>query len=426
MLSHLTRRSTRTINNITMKLTSYIYCKMSALLLSISTFSTALSPISTTTGRPNTEDYKSLLLNDVSLMDVRAPVEFSKGAFPASFNVPLMTDDERHQVGICYADNGREAAMELGHKLVPPEIRKERMKEWAAFALENPTTSYLYCFRGGLRSNIVQEWIEEETGIRVPLVIGGYKAMRTYCMESLESSLSEINLIRICGPTGSGKTKVLDQLPTQGLDLEGLAHHRGSAFGGFPDHKQPSQIDFENSVSIALLKIVNGDSSNRNENKKTTVFVENEGNRIGIVSLPLELSTQMAACEGIVVIEEETSSRVSMILEDYVFDLGRRYAELHGTEEGPTKHREFCLGALSRCKNRLGGERHEQLMSLMARAFDQQEQTGETSLHREWIERLLVDYYDPMYNYQFEKSGGKVLFHGKLDEVVEFCKSYSK
>jgi tRNA 2-selenouridine synthase len=191
--------------------------------------------------------------------------------------------------------------------LVPPEIRKERMKEWAAFAVENPTTGYLYCLRGGLRSNIVQEWIQQETDIRVPLVIGGYKAMWTYCMESLQSSLSEINLICICGPTGSVKTQVLAQLPTQGIDLEGLAHHRGSSFGRWPeDPEQHTQIDFENSLSIALLKIVNGYSSNNNnENKKTTVFVEDEGNHIGLVSLPLAMRTQMAAYEGIIVIEED-------------------------------------------------------------------------------------------------------------------------
>jgi tRNA 2-selenouridine synthase len=116
----------------------------------------------------------------------------------------------------------------LGAKLVPPEICKEQMKEWDAFAVENPTTGYLHCFRGGLRSNIVQEWVQQETDIRVPLVIGGYKVMWTYCMELLQSSLSEINLIRICGPIGSGKTRVLDQLPTRGINLEGLAHHRGN------------------------------------------------------------------------------------------------------------------------------------------------------------------------------------------------------
>ena len=99
-----------------------------------------------------------------------------------------MSDDERAQVGICYKQQGQEAAIELGHQLVSGELKAQRLAQWADFAEQHPQ-GYLYCFRGGLRSQTVQRWLRE-AGIDYPLVIGGYKAMRRFLLEELERSVA--------------------------------------------------------------------------------------------------------------------------------------------------------------------------------------------------------------------------------------------
>lgn len=119
--------------------------------------------------RENSDDYRQIFLSGLPLMDARAPVEFHKGAFPGAVNLPLMNDIERQKVGTCYKVHGQQAAIELGHKLVCGAIKEERIAAWAAFARANPE-GYLYCFRGGLRSQITQQWLREEAGIELSLI----------------------------------------------------------------------------------------------------------------------------------------------------------------------------------------------------------------------------------------------------------------
>ena len=125
--------------------------------------------------RPDTDDYRALFLADAPMMDMRAPTEFSKGAFPSAASLPLMTDEERAQVGTCYKQQGQQAAIELGHRIVSGDIRDQRLAAWRDFAHNHPH-GYLYCFRGGLRSQTVQQWLRD-AGIDYPLIRGGYKAM---------------------------------------------------------------------------------------------------------------------------------------------------------------------------------------------------------------------------------------------------------
>jgi tRNA 2-selenouridine synthase len=355
-------------------------------------------------------------------MDVRAPVEYEKGSFPSACNIPLMTNDERHEVGLCYKEKGQDAAIELGHQLVSGRTREERTRQWIAFAEAHPSHGYLYCFRGGLRSQLVQRRLLEETGIHYPLVTGGYKAMRQFLLEELDRSLETAELILVAGQTGAGKTRVIQKLPN--IDLEGLAHHRGSTFGRWPeDPLQPSQIDFENSVSIALLKLLDPSTSQEtpsSSSPKPWVFVEDEGNRIGNLVLPVGLRTQMKASK-FVVVEEDMEERVNVILEDYVFDLGRRFAALHGQEEGRVQHREFLLGGVHRLRKRLGGDRYAELNYLLQAAIKEHEDKGDVTLHRVFVEVLLKEYYDPMYDYQLDQREGQVLFRGKGDAVVEWA-----
>ena len=118
------------------------------------------------TTRRDTENYLDLFLNDIPMMDVRAPVEYEKGAFPHTINQPLMNDEERHLVGIRYKQKGQDSAIELGNELVCGEIKTKRIEQWLAFAQKHPE-GYLYCFRGGLRSRTTQQWIRE-AGIEYP------------------------------------------------------------------------------------------------------------------------------------------------------------------------------------------------------------------------------------------------------------------
>ncbi len=180
-----------------------------------------------------------------------------------------MSDAERAQVGICYKQQGQDAAIKLGHQLVSGELKAQRLAQWAAFARQHPQ-GYLYCFRGGLRSQTVQRWLREE-GIDYPLVIGGYKAMRRFLLEELERSLASASFVLVSGKTGTGKTRVIAHL-ARAVDLEGLANHRGSSFGQMPT-PQPSQIDFENGLSIALLRLLAKSSG--------PIFLEDEGRLIG-------------------------------------------------------------------------------------------------------------------------------------------------
>ena len=188
--------------------------------------------------REDARDFRALFLDGVPMMDTRAPVEFTKGAFPGVVNLPLMTDLERQKVGTCYKQHGQDAAIKLGHQLVGGETKAHRVAAWAAFARANPH-GYLYCFRGGLRSQIVQQWLHE-AGIDYPRITGGYKAMRTFLLDTLEEAVAQCRFVVVGGMTGTGKTDVLAQLP-DALDLEGHANHRGSSFGKRATG-QPAQI----------------------------------------------------------------------------------------------------------------------------------------------------------------------------------------
>ena len=185
-------------------------------------------------------EYSRLFLNDTSLLDIRAPIEFEKGAFPQSVNIPLMGDDERHQVGICYKKAGQEAAIELGRQLVSVDKQRQRVAQWKRHIEDNPDT-HLYCFRGGLRSRIAQTWLQE-SGLDVPVIKGGYKALRRYLIETFSELVSKMQLVVISGRTGTGKTNLLRTL-SRSIDLEGLARHRGSSFGAMAS-PQPAVVDF--------------------------------------------------------------------------------------------------------------------------------------------------------------------------------------
>lgn len=361
---------------------------------------------------------RSLFLHDIPLMDVRAPVEFAQGAFPCAVNHPLMNDSERHDVGLRYKQQGQDAAIKLGNKLVSGEIKEQRIAQWQAFAREHPD-GYLYCFRGGLRSRTTQQWLQE-SGVDLPLVNGGYKAMRRVLIDELEQSIADSRFIILAGKTGTGKTWLLKEL-SGAIDLEGFAHHRGSSFGRFPDG-QPSQINFENSLAIALMK-----NRNRGINQ---FWLEDEGRLIGSLSLPLSLQKKMKE-SPLVLLEEDLQYRISITLKDYVIDLEKYYRNYYkqrdmqasndNTLESDEPFKQFSsylLDSLARIKKRLGGERYQKVEQQMQDALQEQKNSGNIDLHRIWIESLLTSYYDPMYEYQLENKQQQFVFCGNSHQIL--------
>ena len=359
--------------------------------------------------RPHADLYRQLFLDKTPMLDVRAPVEYARGAFPHTRNIPLLDDDERHQVGIRYKQQGQQAAIDLGNQLVSGERREKRMQAWQDWREQHPQ-GWLYCFRGGLRSQTVQTWLAE-AGSDVPLVPGGYKALRRFLLDSLEQQLQRTPLILLCGRTGTGKTRVIEAL-TNSIDLEGRAHHRGSAFGRRPAG-QPAQIDFENAIAIDLLHL--------HAAGQNPVVVEDESKLVGRCVVPPPLQEKMKAAAR-VIIDEPLDSRVQVTLEDYVIGPLEEYSAFYGQEQAMDKLAEALLGALDRIRRRLGGDRHSHVHKLMLAALAAQQRDGNNELHRHWIAFLLSEYYDPMYDYGQQFRSDDVLFSGTREEVREYLK----
>ncbi|MDD0976638.1 tRNA 2-selenouridine(34) synthase MnmH [Pseudomonas fontis] len=360
--------------------------------------------------RSDCTDFRELFLNDLPLMDVRAPVEFDKGAFAQSINLPLMTDSERQQIGTTYKQQGQHAAIELGHALVGGAIKQARIEAWAQFARANPQ-GYLYCFRGGLRSQITQQWLKDEAGIAYPRVVGGYKALRTFLIDTNEQAMAECDVVLLGGMTGTGKTEALAQLDNA-VDLEGHANHRGSSFGKQVT-PQPPQISFENNLAVDFLK--------KRAQGIEQFVLEDEGRLIGGRSLPLSMQLRMKAAP-LVWLEDSFDNRVERILKDYVVDLSARFVEANGTEEGFALFAERLRLSLSSIAKRLGGERFQRLAAAMDNALQAQEVRGAVDGHREWISVLLEEYYDPMYVYQRDAKAERIEFAGDQAEVLAYLR----
>ena len=223
----------------------------------------------------SSEAFSDLFCQDTPFLDVRAPCEFFRGAFPNTINLPLLSDSEREAVGTVYKRDGKSAAIALGHRLVNAEAKDRLLVSWMDYMNTNPN-AVLFCQRGGLRSQTVQTWLAE-AGCTIVRAQGGYKSLRRHLIDAADQFTSSGQLMLVAGKTGSGKTHFINSLPCS-IDLEGLANHRGSAFGRRVS-PQPSQASFENALGIALIKTTGQTSS--------VVAVEDESHAIGSLSIPI-------------------------------------------------------------------------------------------------------------------------------------------
>lgn len=334
-----------------------------------------------------------LLKNGTPAIDVRSPREFAVGSIPGFHNVAILDDDHRHQVGLTYKNEGNQRAVELGHKLVDP-IRPWLVERWGE-ALAG-RSGLVICWRGGQRSSISADWMEQG-GLSGQRIEGGYKAMRRVLLEEIARPRK---WIVVDGLTGSGKSELLRLMPrSQVLDLEKCALHRGSAFGGLIGRPQPTQQSFENSVGLNLFDL--------SEN----VVVENESSMIGRCVVPREIQL------GI-----ETSSvvRISASMEDRVARTFREYIADPALEVGLDQVRQAMLHSVSRISKALGGVRAKELTFMVEQAF-----ASGTSLedHQSWIEYLFREYYDPRYQHGVARDERTVLFEGPLSAAEQFLRS---
>ena len=360
---------------------------------------------------PLIDDLAALFLQDRPLLDVRAPVEFAEGAFPQAENHPLIDDPERHEIGTTYAERGQDEAIKLGEQLVSGDIKAGRIAAWRAYLQRHPD-AVLYCFRGGLRSQTSQRWLFEDAQIRCPRVAGGYKAMRRFLLDQLATNSARCNPVVIGGRTGVGKTLLLQACEDQ-IDLEALAHHRGSAFGHHPE-PQPSQIDFENALSIDLMKRVHGGNS--------FFAVEDESKNIGSRHIPPVFYERLQAAP-LILLEATLEERVETTLEEYVHEGLGSFVATAGEAKAFDLWADYLCNAIDRIRKRLGGARHQAVRKQLDEALVAQRSGKGTDQHRAWITTLLRDYYDGMYEYQLDGKRERIVFSGPRGAVLDYLRN---
>ena len=250
------------------------------------------------------------------VLDVRSPAEYSHAHMPGAHSFPLFSDEERRIVGTAYKQESRQQAIKLGLDFFGPKMRPfvESAEALTGKQPSNPgpgrpAAVYVYCWRGGMRSAAIA-WLLDLYGFKVYTLAGGYKAYRNYVLQSFQRPYP---LQVIGGYTGSGKTAILNQLRTNGariIDLEEIASHRGSAFGGYRMPPPPGQEMFENLLCAALDKASEGLSNDG------TIWIEDESQRIGNNNIPQAFLDSMREAP-LVFLEIPFEERLSYLGQEY-------------------------------------------------------------------------------------------------------------
>ncbi|OAJ70071.1 tRNA 2-selenouridine(34) synthase MnmH [Methylobacillus sp. MM3] len=294
------------------------------------------------------------------LLDVRSPAEFAEDHIPGAINVPVLDNAQRAQVGTLYTQVSPFEARKVGAALIAHNIATHIEQHF----MDKPRSwrPLVYCWRGGQRSGAMAH-ILSQVGWSVGQLEGGYKAYRQRVRAELQILPTRFRFRVVCGPTGSGKSRLLQALAGYGaqvLDLENLANHRGSLLGGLPDSPQPSQKGFETRLWNTL----------RNFDPAHPVFTEAESRKIGVLSLPDSLlhSIRHADC---IQLDAGLSARATLLLEDYDHFL---------------QHPGVLL------------EKLDQLASLHSRqTLEHWRQLTEQKEWRQLVTELLELHYDPAY-----------------------------
>ena len=331
--------------------------------------------------------------NQSALIDVRAPLEWAKASVPGFVNLPILNDSERHLVGIAYKEHGQDAAINLALELTTPH-QQTRIEGWYQAVQASPAQEgVVMCWRGGLRSLMACQRLADAGAVTLQLA-GGYKAIRN---ELLTRLVVPPTCLVLTGLTGSGKTALIRQLnglvsgTTRAIDLELAAGHRGSAFGSFEFEAQPSQSRFENNLALQIIRGMLNTSE---------LLIEDESRTIGNISVPDALYKVMVSAP-IVVLDESLHVRSANIAQEYLqipLDRGVPLAALY-------EKAKQALTTISRRLDVLGPKLRGQVDNAFKYGTDLQ-------LHQEWIEALLVHYYDKSYHHAATRLNRPTLFQG--------------
>lgn len=246
-----------------------------------------------------------------TILDVRSPGEFKHAQIPGAVSLPLFTDEERKIVGTAYKQESRQSAIKLGldffgvkMKSMVEAVEKIMADKNSPDGLPLKQTLYVHCWRGGMRSAAVA-WLLDIYGYEVYVLNGGYKAYRNWVLQQFEK---EYDFKIIGGYTGSGKTQLLQQLKENKqpiVDLEGIAGHKGSAFGGIGLPEQASQEMFENMLALEL-----------NKNAEQLFYIEDESQRIGRLNIPHSFWNTMRT-KPVYFLEVPFNERLKFITKEY-------------------------------------------------------------------------------------------------------------
>jgi tRNA 2-selenouridine synthase len=326
----------------------------------------------------NIDDFLVEMLQ-TPIIDVRSPAEFKKGHIPGAYNIPLFSDEERAIVGTKYVKESRYDSIISGLDFVGPKL--------SGFVNEALTIApnkkiLVYCWRGGMRSSSMS-WLLDLAGFNTMTLIGGYKSYRRLVKTSLSRPLK---LIILGGMTGSGKTEILSHLSKydqQVIDLEGLANHKGSAFGAIGQKPQPSTEFFENLLFEDLLKL----------DITKPIWVEDESKGIGSIFIPDEFYNQMLN-SPVLAIERPISTRIKRLTAEY-------------TNCNPL----LLIDSLNKISKRLGSDNVKRAINKI-----------EEGCFEDAVE-ISLKYYDKAYLYGLENKKTKpIICTLEKDNISQNCK----
>ncbi len=334
---------------------------------------------------------KMLEFENTVIVDVRTPKEYLEDHIPGAINIPIFDDDERAIIGTLYKQKGKEIAVETGIEITSPKLQDFYNKYL------NLSKQYkqivLYCFRGGMRSTSLVDFLNE-IGLKVLKLDGGYKAYRNYVLKYLENLSIKHQFIVLHGHTGTGKTMLLEELEKKGvcvLNLEALAQNSGSVYGEiFYSGKAPSQKWFD-SLVVKILR----------ESKYKNILMESESKKIGKVTLCKTFWDTMIQGKHIL-INSSVENRVKRLVEDYT-----KYN---------TQDDEYLKKSTSRLKDTIGNQAVEDLINKI-----------EDKNYESVASFLIQNYYDKLYSYSIGKYEYNMILSSDFpDEAVnEILKFYN-
>ncbi len=327
------------------------------------------------------------LSKTIPVVDVRSPGEFETGHIPGAYNIPIFTNEERAIVGTTYKQQGKEPAVLKGLEIVGTKLRTFAD---TARKLSVDNKILVHCWRGGMRSSSMA-WLFEIIGLKTYILDGGYKAFRKTGKKKMADTE---NLIILGGLTGSGKTETLHEIKRadqQVVDLEGIAHHKGSAFGSLGQAKQPSNEQFENELIYEWFSL----------DLTKPVWLEDESHSIGSNWIPNELFDIMRKAP-VVKMEINKTLRIKRLMKEYA---GFNKNEL-----------ENCILKIGK---KLGGQNVKQALESLENG------------NLECVADITLAYYDKSYSFGLEKRENQTVYPIKLEsdnpkensaKIIEFAR----